>query len=239
MAGPKPTSEQIAQVSALVGEYIAGQRERFSPQAAPLAAAQRAARVSFFLPQVLDSVRVLVLHGLRVENPPFYPVLAGMGFANLPEFSAITFCDAVVSHVPFTDGLLFHELIHVEQYRQLGIPRFSELYVRGFLRAAATMASRWRQTPTPLAASSRPILTSDSPWPMRWHGGSGREGSRAIHVDLPSPPPTGRPARSGRIMSQFQKDWQGAEREWGVHWEGADLRNKRQLPAGARLVSPH
>jgi hypothetical protein len=30
-------------------------------------------------------------------------------------------------------GLLFHELVHVEQYRQLGIPRFAELYVRGFL----------------------------------------------------------------------------------------------------------
>jgi hypothetical protein len=34
---------------------------------------------------------------------------------------------------PFTDGLLFHELVHVEQYRQLGIPRFAELYVRTFL----------------------------------------------------------------------------------------------------------
>ena len=89
-----------------------------------------------FLPRVLDAARVLVLDGIRVENPPFYPMLAGMGFSNLPDFSqmaAITFCDVVVSHVPFTDGLLFHELVHVEQYRQLGIPRFSELYVRGFL----------------------------------------------------------------------------------------------------------
>lgn len=89
-----------------------------------------------FLPRVLDAARVLVLDGIRVENPPFYPMLAGMGFSNLPDFSqmaAITFCDVVVSHVPFTDGLLFHELVHVEQYHQLGIPRFSELYVRGFL----------------------------------------------------------------------------------------------------------
>ena len=31
------------------------------------------------------------------------------------------------------DGLLFHELVHVEQHRQLGIPRFADLYVRGFL----------------------------------------------------------------------------------------------------------
>jgi hypothetical protein len=45
----------------------------------------------------------------------------------------LTFCDVMVSHQPFTDGLLFHELVHVEQYGQLGITRFAELYVRGFL----------------------------------------------------------------------------------------------------------
>jgi hypothetical protein len=59
-----------------------------------------------------------------------------MGFTNLPDFSAmaaITFGDVVVSHQAVTDTLLFHELVHVEQYRQLGIPRFAELYVRGFL----------------------------------------------------------------------------------------------------------
>src|ERR1039457_2000817 len=38
-----------------------------------------------------------------------------------------------LSPVLFTNGLLFHELVHVEQYRQLRIPRCSELYVDGFL----------------------------------------------------------------------------------------------------------
>ncbi|HWR16424.1 MAG TPA: hypothetical protein VN577_16495 [Terriglobales bacterium] len=47
--------------------------------------------------------------------------------------TAITFSDVIVSHESFTKSLLFHELVHVEQYRQLGIPRFAELYVRGFL----------------------------------------------------------------------------------------------------------
>lgn len=47
--------------------------------------------------------------------------------------AAVIFCDVVVSHQPFTEGLLFHELVHTEQYRQLGIPRFAELNVRGFL----------------------------------------------------------------------------------------------------------
>jgi len=50
-----------------------------------------------------------------VENPPFHVPLRRMGFTNLPSFStmaAVTFCDVVVSHQPFSDGLLFHELVH-------------------------------------------------------------------------------------------------------------------------------
>ena len=45
----------------------------------------------------------------------------------------MTFSDVAVSHQPLSDSLLFHEFVHVEQYRQLGISRFAELYVRGFL----------------------------------------------------------------------------------------------------------
>ena len=90
----------------------------------------------FFSPHLLDGVRVIYLGGPRVANPSFYSMLAEMGFANLPyfgEMAAITFSDVVVSHVPLTEGLLFHELVHVEQYRRLGVSRFAELYVRGFL----------------------------------------------------------------------------------------------------------
>lgn len=90
--------------------------------------------------EVLDNVRVLVLQGERVPNPDFYPMLRGLGFNNLPDQSAmgaITFRDVVASHEPFSDGLLFHELVHVEQYRQLGVPGFSELYVRGFLNGGS------------------------------------------------------------------------------------------------------
>jgi hypothetical protein len=130
------TPEQVQRVTVLVSEYIAAQRERFYRQAVPLAARQKAAVAGFFEPQVLDAVRVAALDGLRVENPPFYPMLAGMGFSNLPDFglmAAITFSDVIVSHGPLRDVALFHELVHVEQYRQLGIQRFAELYVRGFL----------------------------------------------------------------------------------------------------------
>jgi hypothetical protein len=115
----------------------------------------------FFSPQLLDGTRLLVLQGERVANPDFYPILRSLGFNNLPDQSAmaaITFCDVVVSHEPFSNGLLFHELVHVEQYRQLGIPRFAELYVRGFLNGgsyeaiplevnAYTLGGRFEQTP--------------------------------------------------------------------------------------------
>jgi len=116
----------------------------------------------FFSPQLLESTRLLVLHRERIGNPDFYPALKGLGIKNLPDQStmeAITFSDVVVSHVPFTSGLLFHELVHVEQYRQLGVDRFSELYVQGFLKGgcyeaipleinAYTLGDRFEQDPT-------------------------------------------------------------------------------------------
>jgi len=140
MAAPKLTPDQVAQVSELVAAYISDQRRKYAARAVPLYAQQRGPLEPFFAREVLDNVRVLVLEGERVQNPEFYPMLRGLGFNNLPDQSAmgaITFCDVVVSHEPFSAGLLFHELVHVEQYRQLGIPRFSDLYVRGFLNGGS------------------------------------------------------------------------------------------------------
>jgi hypothetical protein len=139
-ATPRLTPEQITRVSGLVAEYTSSQRERYAPRAISLSAQQRAAMNGFFTPQLVGSARLLVLQGERVASPEFYPMLRELGFNNLPDQStmaAITFCDVVVSHEAFSSGLLFHELVHVEQYRQLGVPRFSELYVRGFLNGGS------------------------------------------------------------------------------------------------------
>jgi hypothetical protein len=140
METPRLTPDQIAQVSGLVSQYISTQQEKYAPRAIPLSAQQKAAMNGFFSPQLLEGTRLLVVKGERVGNPDFYPMLRNLGFNNLPDQStmgAITFSDVVVSHEAFSDGLLFHELVHVEQYRQLGIPRFSELYVRGFLNGGS------------------------------------------------------------------------------------------------------
>jgi hypothetical protein len=133
---PQLSAQHIAHASGLVSRYIIAQHDEYLEWCAPLSPEQRAAMNGFFSAHLLDGVRVSHLYGFRVANPAFYPLLAGMGFANLPDFSqmtAITFSDVVVSHVPFTNELLFHELVHVEQYRQLGTPQFSNLYVLGFL----------------------------------------------------------------------------------------------------------
>jgi hypothetical protein len=136
MSMPPLTPHQIAQLPVLVAQYITHQRRIYAPRSIPLSREQRAAMDGFFLPEVLDRTRVVVLRDERVANPDFYPMLRHLGFDNLPDQSAmgaITFSDVIVSHEPFSSGLLFHELVHAEQYRELGIARFSELYVRGFL----------------------------------------------------------------------------------------------------------
>jgi hypothetical protein len=136
MTTPQLSGGQISQLSGLLAQYITQQRERYAPRAVPLSAEQAGPMSGFFSRQLLAGVRLLPLRGERVANPDFYPMLQSMGFDNLPDQStmaAITFSDVVVSHGLISGATLFHELVHVEQYRQLGIQRFAEFYVRGFL----------------------------------------------------------------------------------------------------------
>jgi hypothetical protein len=136
MGIPQLPPAQIREIANLVANYIRGQRDAFAERASELPTALRVQMNGFFRPELLNSTRTLVLQDERVGNPNFYPMLEGLGFRNLPDFSdmaAITFNDVIVSHEPFTAPLLFHELVHVEQYRQLGVERFAELYVNGFL----------------------------------------------------------------------------------------------------------
>lgn len=135
---PTLTTTQVDWIVQRVGEYVEQQRQTYRPGATPLTLSQKNAMLPFFPDTTLDSTRLVVLTGQRVKNPPFYGELVKMGFeaAALPNFAlmaAITFVDTVVSHEPFTDRLLFHELVHVAQYERLGVVEFAEKYVRGFL----------------------------------------------------------------------------------------------------------
>ena len=138
MSLPTLSAAQVEWVVPQVVQYIGHQRQTYRAGAAPLSLSQRKAMLPFFPEPVLDLTRLVILAGKRVNHPPFYGELMKMGFEAtcLPNFSlmaAITFVDTVVSHEPFTDRLLFHELVHVVQYEKLGVVEFAAKYVTGFL----------------------------------------------------------------------------------------------------------
>jgi hypothetical protein len=135
---PKLSDAQIASIIEQVAVYIKGQRQSYRLRAVPPDRNQKTAMQPFFPESTLGSARIAVLAGERVSNPPFYGELTKMGFeaGSLPDFAdmdAITFGDTVVSHGPYDDRLLFHELVHVVQYEKLGLAEFAAKYVRGFL----------------------------------------------------------------------------------------------------------
>jgi len=136
MGMPSLSIAQIAQVSALVAGYIREQSERFAGRAAGIASNLRVPVNGFFQPALLAATSIVVLQNEHVDNPDFYPMLSGLGFRNLPDFqtmAAITFNNIIVSRGPLSVQVLFHELVHVEQYRQLGVDEFASVYVNGFL----------------------------------------------------------------------------------------------------------
>lgn len=136
MNTPLLSPGQIARVSEMVARFISDQRARYFPEASPLSAEQTGAMAGFFSADALAKTRILELKGEEVITPPFYPTLMSLGFTNLPELSrmdSITFFDTIVLHAKLTDDVFFHELVHVEQFRQLGLQKFADLYVRGFL----------------------------------------------------------------------------------------------------------
>ena len=144
-AQPQLSQEQIVSLTLAVAGYIRAQRQQYYSRAAPLTFSDLWSR--FFSGEDLKRIRAVQAESSaqisgpdvtgRVPNPPFYPGLEKLGFTGLPNFStmpAITFDDVVVFHEPLTPQLIFHELVHVVQYRLLGVEEFARLYVRGYLQ---------------------------------------------------------------------------------------------------------
>lgn len=119
-----------------VDDYILQSQNKYLPRAVSLDSEQITALAPFFPAEDLRRVKTLVLDHERVKDPPFYSMASMMG-RNLPSFAdvaAVTFVDVIVSREPFTLPLLFHEMVHVVQYSQMGSHKFAELYVSGFIR---------------------------------------------------------------------------------------------------------
>src|SRR6266581_5947325 len=110
-----------------------------------LTGAEASALRPFFPAQTLTMVRFAAVP--MIENPPFYTALeeAGIGIPlDFRGMTGITFVDTVlISQVaPMPEGewlpLLFHELVHVLQYQELGLERFVRVYVTGWAAAGGS-----------------------------------------------------------------------------------------------------
>ncbi len=133
---PALTEERIHEAAGRLSSYLRDQRERYFPSAKPLTNRQKALLWPYFPPDLLERVKIAQLDGARVSNPPFYAEARALGFANLPELThmhSLTFLDVVVFNDIFTERALFHGLVHVVQIEVLGLERYSELFVRGFV----------------------------------------------------------------------------------------------------------
>jgi hypothetical protein len=107
-----------------VAQYIRHHRDTLAAMSHSLSADSKALLSPYFPSIDLDCVRI-------VEEDPL-PVL-GLRWTNTGAIQAMAFDHVIVARSPMGPALLFHELVHVIQYRLLGVHTFSRLYARGFL----------------------------------------------------------------------------------------------------------
>ena len=118
-----------------VALYIRSQRDRLALRSVPLTDHTKKEVSEYFRSVDLDRVRAVERDPLPVPAPPFRQLARrlGLDFPELSMVAAITLDDVIASRGPLAARLLFHELVHVVQFRLLGIHTFSKLYTRGLL----------------------------------------------------------------------------------------------------------
>jgi len=147
--------------------YIRHQRERLHGRATALPAETKAQLRPYFATRDLDRVRVLETDRLPIPALPFRRTARRLGLdvLDVSQIAAVTFDDVIAAQQPLRSSLLFHELVHVVQFRLLGVTRFARLYTRGFLstgsyaqipleRCARDLERRFETDPVPFDAAA-------------------------------------------------------------------------------------
>lgn len=134
------TPEQIAQGVQWMCDYLRQNREAYFSESEPLSASQKSALSRYFRVRLLEQVRVIELNGARVPVPEFLSQVRALGFDNLPDVThmeSLTFIDVVAFNERLSERALFHALVHTVQIQVLGLERYAELWIRGFLKGRA------------------------------------------------------------------------------------------------------
>ena len=117
-------------------------RARHRGTAAPISDDALRALAPFFPSETLAAARVTVVPRIPLSRILRLAGRLGISAVDADRLLGITYLDTIVvprlhSDPAEVDGVplstLFHELVHVEQARQLGVRRFVERYIRGWL----------------------------------------------------------------------------------------------------------
>jgi hypothetical protein len=124
---------------ALVSRYIIRQRDQLAPQSLALSETTKSRLSGYFSAIELERVRIVESDSMPIPEPPFATALRrfGIDFPSVALTTAITFDHVIACREPVTASLLMHEMIHVVQYRLLGVTGFTRRYIRGFLMTGA------------------------------------------------------------------------------------------------------
>ena len=137
-----PEKRVVEMISGVMA-YYQQERALYLPASEPLAPGWKKAVQAYFPKPLLDSVRTVVLTGARIPPPPFYAEAIALSAGKFPDFvhmASFTYVDTIVFHDEITLRPLFHGLVHATQMALLGFERYTELYVRGFVKTRSWIA---------------------------------------------------------------------------------------------------
>lgn len=132
--------EQMVQFMTTHGiAWASRQRDAHRPRGRAMTSGEREVLSRFFSKETLDEARVVFVP--QIDNPDFFVVFTNAGLPIPHDFrlmSGITYIDTILISELRDRGddewlrLLFHELVHVVQYKALGLEGFMAAYVQGW-----------------------------------------------------------------------------------------------------------
>ena len=139
LSASQPTAEQISQAVEWIASYLREQREYYSAIAAPLSNAWKGRMWPYFSAVLLNRIRVVELQGALVRVPEFFAEVRSLGFEppEITHMDSVTFLDIIAFNQRLSERALLHALVHTVQMDVLGLERYAELWVRGFLKTRA------------------------------------------------------------------------------------------------------
>jgi hypothetical protein len=127
-----------AEMAGLIGETVAWmqqQRDKYRPVCNALSESVKVKLRPFFSAEILDNLRLKDLSktGETIPYPPFYERVRAGGARVVPDaahMTAIPFIDVAMFNRQPTLRTVFHTLIHVAQFKIIGLEKVMEGYFR-------------------------------------------------------------------------------------------------------------